>query len=176
MRNLAIRSRRVSTAKLPKQLVGSLTNDYTFTRVLGTEGRSEVILKSMLEASLSACHGSCPTIENLAIQNRLVIDGVYPNSKGSLTVDVHATDDTFNYLVEMQSRREAFYPEQALLYSSANVVRQHQMSSTRHTWQRPVHNLFFVDFDFGEKNGKITTAQTNWRDKKVHVPDSSKMV
>ena len=76
-----------------KVMHGALCSDFTFRRVLGTPSKSEPILQDLLGAMRSSqtC-GRETSVGTVRILDGKVRDGVLPQSKGELIVDVRAKD------------------------------------------------------------------------------------
>ena len=160
---------------------GVLCCDYTFRRILGTPNMSEVVLVDLLSALRFTQTGAKPAALQVTILDTKVRDGVKPKSKGELLVDVRASDDESNFIVEVQRRSEALFPHRALLYASADIVAQQRTSST--IYLKPTHTLAFCDYDFGapkiaENRGAIGTSLNRWREitDPLHTPELSKAI
>jgi len=108
---------------------------------------SEVVLVDLLSALRFALTGTNPAALQVKILDTKVRDGAQPKSKGELLVDVRASDDDSNFIVEVQRRSEALFHHRALLYASADIVAQQRTSST--IYLKPTHTLAFCDHDFG---------------------------
>ena len=157
---------------------GALCYDYTFTRVLGTPQRSEVILQDLIGAWHTARTGEpSEALLDISIIKPKVRDGDFPKSKGELVVDVHARDSERNYIIEVQHRVEPLFPHRAVLYAAAEIVSQHEEDVTK-SLLRPVHSLAFCDYDFvtSSKSG-IATHSNAWRAKgSAHTPEPNKAI
>ena len=160
---------------------GVLCCDFTFTRILGTPNMSEVVLVDLLSALRLTQTGTKPDALQVKILDTKVRDGVPPKSKGELLVDVHASDDESNFIVDVQRRSEALFPHRALLYASADIVAQQRTSPT--IYLKPTHTLAFCDFDFGppkvaKSRSDIGTSLNRWREINgpLHTPEPSKAI
>jgi len=163
--------------------IGSLCSDYTFTRIFGTPGASEPILKDMLEAWGEARTpgggggGGGVLIDTMEIVNPQVLEGAPPRSKGELIVDVRAKDSGSNFLIEVQHRVEPLFPHRAILYAAADIVSQHveDVTSSR---LRPVHSLAFCDYDFarGQLGTGLGSSLNAWRKSRSHAPDAARVL
>ena len=153
-------SRRHLATRLPE---GALCSDYTFTRILGAEKDSDVILKEIIGA-WSATHASPEELESVTIVDRKVLDGLPPYSKGELIVDVRAKGASSNYFVEVQHRVEPLFAHRVVLYTASELVSQHMADRSR-TELRPVHALAFCDYDFsdGKFGAGIGSRLSMWR-------------
>lgn len=89
----------------------------------------------------------------MRILDSKVRDGVLPQSKGELIVDVRARDADTSYIIEVQRRKEPLFPRRAILYSSAEIVAQYRDS--RSPALQPVHTLAFCDYDFFQGQDKL---------------------
>ena len=178
---LSALGRRLASGSAPPPrpsfaLQGALCSDVTFTRLLGTVGESEVILKDMLSAWMAAASVSTPLADVVILPDRQVLDGVAPRAKGELIVDVRAKDARSNFIVEVQHRVEARFPQRAVLYTAADIVMQHAADPGE--WMRPVHTLAFCDYDFAAQlPGKegIRSSLATWR-RSAHVADISRAI
>ena len=161
--------------------LGALCYDHTFTRVLGTRGASEPILKDLVAAwnaaraggavaaaATAAAGDSC--VEELSILDRKVLVGTPPRGRGELLVDVRLRGAEGSMIVEVQHRVEQYFPRRALLYASADFLLQHKEDVASDSpmgmkMQRPVHTLAFCDFDFvhGRNLSGIGASRTSWR-------------
>ena len=133
-----------STAAPPPLMykVGALCYDETFCRILGSKGKSELILKDLVEAWQSAM-GHTEVCSEVTIMDRQVKRQEMNQAYGDLTVDVRLKHGGSNFLVEVQHRVEALFPHRALRYAAA------ELSSLRKVPLTPVHTLAFCDYDFG---------------------------
>jgi hypothetical protein len=122
--------------------VGALCYDETFCRILGSKGKSELILKDLVEAWQSAM-GHTEVCSEVTIMDRQVKRQEMNQAYGDLTVDVRLKHGGSNFLVEVQHRVEALFPHRALRYAAA------ELSSLRKVPLTPVHTLAFCDYDFG---------------------------
>jgi hypothetical protein len=163
--------------------VGSLCSDYTFTRIFGTPGASEPILRDLLEAwgeARSCGGGGGDTLfGDVSIANPKVLDGAPPRSKGELLVDVRAKDSGSNFIVEVQHRVEPLFPHRAVLYAAADLVTQHMSEAQAGTdVLRPVHSLAFCDYDYarGSLGTGIGSSLNAWRKSRPHMPDVARSV
>ena len=170
--------RRWSSSEV-KGTPGALCSDNTFRRMLGTPSKSEPILQDMLGAMRFAqtC-GRETAVGTVRILDSKVHDAGSPQSKGDLIVDVRAKDADASYIVEVQRRKEPFFPRRAIIYSAAEIIAQ-----CRHTLSpdlQPVHTLAFCDYDFGPgKTGStIGTHLSAWRDPKaaMRAPDVARAI
>ena len=158
---------------------GALCTDYTFRRVLGTPSKSEPILQDLLGAMRSTLTcGRETAVGTVRILDSKVRDGVLPQSKGELIVDVRAKDDDVSYIVEVQRRKEPLFARRAILYSSAEIVAQYRDS--RSPELQPVHTLAFCDYDFGpgKTSSMIGTHRSDWRNPKAarRAPDVARAI
>ena len=150
---------------------GALCYDRTFTRLLGTRGTSEPILKDLIGAwraarTDGAAQASAEGVD-VEIVERQVLTGAMPRGKGDLIADVRLHGGGDNFIVEVQHRVEPLFPRRALLYAAADLVSQHLEGpfATQVAKQRPVHTLAFCDFDFtrGREGAVLRTGMNAWR-------------
>ena len=158
---------------------GALCSDYTFRRLLGTPSKSEPILQDLLGAMrYSQTCGRETAVGTVRILDSKVRDGVLPQSKGELIVDVRVKDGDASYLVEVQRRKEPLFARRAILYSSAEIIAQYRDS--RSPELQPVHTLAFCDYDFGpgKTSSMIGTHRSDWRNPKAarRAPDVARAI
>ena len=118
-------------------------------------------------------------VGTVRILDSKVRDGVLPQSKGELIVDVRAKDDDVSYIVEVQRRKEPLFARRAILYSSAEIIAQYRDSRSPALFQ-PVHTLAFCDYEFGpgQTGALIGTHLSTWRDpsSKKRAPDVARAI
>ena len=144
--------------------LGALCYDHTFTRLLGTRGESEPILKDLVAAWRAARTGGAAQAAaddvDVEILDRQVLAGAQPRGKGDLVADVRLRGGKDTFIVEVQHRVEPSFPRRALLYASAEFVSRHMADPAS---QRPVHTIAFCDFDFARGRDGIRSGLSAWR-------------
>ena len=156
--------------------LGALCYDSTFTRVLGTRGTSEPILKDLVGAWRAAREGGAARasdgggVDVEILESKVRSGAATPpvRIKGHVVADVRLRGGEDSFLVDVQHRVEPLFPGSALLYaSSAKLVSQHlaetSVSTATGVW--PVHTLAFCDLDFasGRSIGGVGTTLRAWR-------------